>query len=150
MGRSFDFDVVDYDLVVVGDADSVVSSTRIRRLVSSGELEEAARLLGRDFELRGSTVPLAADDGATLAFEVPEEMILPRAGRYEGSLRLGERDLGAVEIEVPGPDGQRPDTLFLHRVLPGDEPVAGEGRSPARLRFVRPLSEAAGGVVSSA
>ncbi len=44
-----------------------VSSTRIRRLIESGELDAAARLLGRPFTLRG-TVVHGAKRGRDLAF----------------------------------------------------------------------------------
>jgi hypothetical protein len=130
--------------VAVGATDAVVSSTRIRGLVGSGELEDAARLLGRDFELRGGVAPFAGGDGGALAFAVPDGMILPRAGRYEGSLQLGDGVPHGVEIEVPGVDGLRPPALLLHGAADAGSLGAAARRSPARLVFLRPLRTQAG------
>jgi riboflavin kinase/FMN adenylyltransferase len=68
-----------------------VSSTRIRELVRAGEMESAARQLGRPFELDGIVV--AGDQrGGTLGFptanlSVSADVLVPEFGIYAGFAR---------------------------------------------------------------
>ena len=66
-----------------------VSSSLIRRLLQAGEVEGAARLLGRPAELEG-TVVLGDQRGGTLGFptanlDVPAELLVPAYGIYAGA-----------------------------------------------------------------
>jgi riboflavin kinase/FMN adenylyltransferase len=67
-----------------------VSSTRIRQLVRSGEIERAATLLGRPFEVEGTVV--AGDQrGGTLGFPTanlsPDSgLVVPAHGIYAGAV----------------------------------------------------------------
>jgi riboflavin kinase/FMN adenylyltransferase len=89
-----------YDVRVARSVEGV-SSTRIRELVRGGALEDAARLLGRPFELDG--VVVAGDQrGGTLGYptanlSVPADQLVPRYGIYAGFAR-GHR--AAVSIGV--------------------------------------------------
>ena len=75
-------------LSLVGAEGEAVSSTRIRQLVAAGEVEEAALLLDRPHEVRGTVV--AGDRrGRELGFPtanvaVPDEILLPADGIYAG------------------------------------------------------------------
>ena len=67
-----------------------VSSTRIRAHVKAGEMEAAARLLGRPFELDGTVVG-GDRRGSTLGFptanlEVEPRQIVPAYGIYAGAV----------------------------------------------------------------
>jgi len=68
-----------------------VSSTAIRRLLAAGEVEEAARLLGRPYALRGR---IATGDrrGRSLGFPTAnleaENEVLPEPGVYAGWVRF--------------------------------------------------------------
>jgi riboflavin kinase/FMN adenylyltransferase len=78
-----------------------VSSTRIRQLVRAGQLEQAARLLGRAPEVEGLVVTGDAR-GGTLGFptanlRVDPELIVPEYGIYAGQA-AGHR--AAVSIGV--------------------------------------------------
>jgi riboflavin kinase/FMN adenylyltransferase len=71
-----------------------VSSTRIRNLLRAGEVEAAARLLGRPYSLRGSVVH-GAKRGRALGFPtinlaLPKERLLPRDGIYAVWAEMGE------------------------------------------------------------
>ena len=71
-----------------------VSSSGIRRLVAAGEVEAAARLLGRPVEVEGTVVSGDAR-GAGLGFptanlEPPPDVLVPRLGIYAGAA-LGAR-----------------------------------------------------------
>lgn len=66
-----------------------VSSTRIRELVGNGDVEGAARLLGRPVEVEG-TVVTGDERGGTLGFptanlDVRPELLVPANGIYAGA-----------------------------------------------------------------
>lgn len=115
MGRSFGFEVGVVEAVRVNDI--VVSSSVIRDLISSGNVEEAARLLGRDYFIEGEVVH-GAHRGRTLGFPTANlhaaNELLPGYGVYavrtllegrwvDGVAAIGVRPTfgtGPVSIEV--------------------------------------------------
>ncbi len=73
---------------------AVVSSTRIRNLLLAGDVEAAARLLGRPYGVRGKVVH-GAKRGRALGFPtinlaLPKERLLPRDGIYAMWAEMGE------------------------------------------------------------
>jgi riboflavin kinase/FMN adenylyltransferase len=79
----------------------IVSSSRIRALIAAGEVEPAARLLGRPFRLRGEVVH-GDHQGRTLGFPtanlVPDQLLAcPGHGVY--ACRVGSR-AAAVSVGV--------------------------------------------------
>ncbi len=95
------------------DAEGPLSSSRIRDAVAAGEMDLAARLLGRPYSVRG---PVAHGDGRgsglgfpTANLEVSGEKLLPARGVY------------AVRVHGPGLDGA--DAV----VNVGRRPTFGEG-----------------------
>ena len=80
-----------------------ISSTRIRYLLAGGEVEEAARLLGRPYVLRGEVV-LGDRRGRSIGFptanvSVDPAVIVPARGVYAGLVRAG-RDVHAACTNV--------------------------------------------------
>jgi riboflavin kinase / FMN adenylyltransferase len=78
-----------------------VSSTNVRNLLREGDVESAARLLGRPPELEG-TVVLGDQRGGTLGYPtanlaVPADLLVPAYGIYAGAA-LGHR--AAISIGV--------------------------------------------------
>jgi riboflavin kinase/FMN adenylyltransferase len=78
-----------------------VSSTRIRQLAEAGEIDHAARLLGRPLELDGTVVP-GEQRGGTLGFPtanllVEPDLLVPAFGIYAGA--VGDRR-AAISIGV--------------------------------------------------
>lgn len=76
-----------------------INSTRIRELISVGEVSEAARLLGRPYVLRGE-VAVGDKRGRTIGFPtanvVPDPgLVVPARGVYAGFVRLGEKEYPA-------------------------------------------------------
>jgi riboflavin kinase/FMN adenylyltransferase len=67
-----------------------VSSSRIRQLIAAGEVEGAARLLGRPPEVEGTVVAGDARGGTlgypTANLAVPRELIVPAHGIYAGQV----------------------------------------------------------------
>jgi riboflavin kinase / FMN adenylyltransferase len=97
-GATYGFDVEPVHLLTRPDGvDEPLSSTAIRRALAGGEVELAAKLLGRPFEARG--VVVAGDKrGRLLGFptanvEVPTRVCVPADGVYAGWY---ERPDGAV------------------------------------------------------
>jgi riboflavin kinase / FMN adenylyltransferase len=77
------------------------SSTRVRELLRAGDVEGAAKLLGRPPEVEG-TVVLGYQRGGTLGYptanlDVPSDLVVPAFGIYAGAA-LGHR--AAVSIGV--------------------------------------------------
>jgi riboflavin kinase / FMN adenylyltransferase len=73
--------------------DFVVSSTRIRRLVSEGRLDEAGALLGHEYWLDGTVVP-GDHRGGQIGFPTAnlctENELLPPFGVYATTVTIGE------------------------------------------------------------
>lgn len=87
----------------LGDESGVVSSTEIRKLVSVGKVEEAARLMGHPYQLQG-LVTHGDRRGRTIGFptanlEYAREKVLPAGGIYACWAYLGsERHMAAVNL----------------------------------------------------
>jgi riboflavin kinase/FMN adenylyltransferase len=82
-GRVYDFEVEVVEPYKVGQ--TIVSSSKIRNLIQRGEVEEASRLLGRDYLIIGKVVE-GAKRGQTLGFptanlEISDELY-PKPGVY--------------------------------------------------------------------
>lgn len=108
MGERFGFDTIGVALDDDGTGD-VVSSTRIRSLVAAGEVREAARLLGRYHQLRGTVERGDGRGGTELGFPtanvaVPAGIAVPHEGIYACFYERpdGERHPAAVSF------GRRP------------------------------------------
>ncbi len=97
----------------------VVSSTRIRQAIAEGDLETAARLLGRFYALHGPVVHGAARGrglGYPTANLLPREECLPPPGVYAAWARLGGTLVPAAVNVGPNPtfgDGAEP-TVEAH------------------------------------
>jgi riboflavin kinase/FMN adenylyltransferase len=90
LGRSLNFEVFGAPLKTASENQSEnVSSTLIRRLVSSGDMDRARQHLGRRFELRGVVVPGDQRGSTELGFPTAnvsfsDEMVTPPDGVYAG------------------------------------------------------------------
>lgn len=90
-----------------------VNSTRIRELLSQGEVSEAQRLLGRPFRARGIVVE-GLRRGRSLGFPTanlaPQNEVLPEAGVYAGWTRFVDDGDPARGTEIPAVTnvGRRP------------------------------------------
>jgi riboflavin kinase / FMN adenylyltransferase len=149
MGEALGFAVVGFDLVSEGgdggaldiaDAEpgapgEVISSTRIRRLIAAGDLEAAARLLGRPYEVRGVVAGAGGADGCSTSVEVPPEILLPPPGSYPvkvASLQRPERWEDAEARFEPAP-GAASDSCDV--ALFGDEDLGERLGEKVRILF---------------
>jgi len=101
LGRELGFAIELVDAVQV--AGEVVSSTSIRHRLDAGDVEGAAHLLGRPYDLQG-TVVRGAGRGRTLGIptanlDIPPEKLVPANGVYAVRTRLADRPIwGALNI----------------------------------------------------
>ena len=140
-GEELGFEV--HDLRLVGDGAEPISSTRIRALLSAGEVEAAAGLLGRPYQVRG-TVGRGDARGRRLGYPtanvtVPPAILLPADGIYAGWYQRpgGEVHRAAISLgrrPTFHPGATRP-VLEAH-LLDFDGQLYGEA---ARVRFVTRL-----------
>ncbi|MFN2487751.1 MAG: bifunctional riboflavin kinase/FAD synthetase [Acidimicrobiia bacterium] len=97
----FDVDVVD----MFGALDGIVSSTRIREVLLAGDVEAAAEMLARPYQLNGVVVE-GERRGRDLGFptanlEIESKRLIPANGVYAGwALVDGERHPSAINIGV--------------------------------------------------
>jgi riboflavin kinase / FMN adenylyltransferase len=114
LGRRFDFDVLPLELIERDDGVAEpVSSTAIRRALAGGDVDLAASMLGRSYEVRG-TVVLGDQRGRLLGVptanvEVPNQVCLPADGVYAGWYERANGDVRPCAINL----GRRP-TFYAH------------------------------------
>ena len=111
LGARLGFAVTIIPEVLVDEGD--VNSTRIRQSLADGEVERAARMLGRPYAVRGKIVRGDAR-GHELGFPTanlePENEVLPAAGVYAGTLRALDPGAPAPRSALPAVTnvGRRP------------------------------------------
>lgn len=142
MGAELGFEVVGMELV--GDDREAVSSTRVRKALTGGRVDEAARLLGRPYEVRGVVAPGAARGAPLLGYPtanvtVPPEILLPAEGIYAGWFQVPGQEGNAAAVYV----GSSP-TFVDHGEAPAVEAylLDFDGDlygTEARVRFVERL-----------
>jgi riboflavin kinase/FMN adenylyltransferase len=114
VGATYGFDVEPVELVGRADGvDEPVSSTAIRRALAGGDVELAAKMLGRPFEVRGVVVQ-GDQRGRLLGFptanvEVPNRVCLPADGVYAGWYERPDGEVHECAINL----GRRP-TFYEH------------------------------------
>ncbi len=135
MGAERGFRVQPCDLVADDHDQEVVSSTRIRALISAGDMAEAARLLGRPHEVRGLVVAEASghsgagEGSAGVSVDIPPTIILPPPGGYEakaGLVGAAGVPLQQVHVMVPPRGGDMAVVGLAELWSPG---------SPVRVLF---------------
>jgi riboflavin kinase / FMN adenylyltransferase len=139
LGRQHDFQVG--GLPLLSSSGATISSTAIRRALKDGEVEVAASMLDRPYEVRGVVVR-GDQRGRTIGFptanvEVPNTICLPADGVYAGWYELPSGDVCGAVMNL----GRRP-TFYEHadhslleaHLLDFDGDLYGQA---AKVRFVR-------------
>ncbi|MDP9018111.1 MAG: riboflavin biosynthesis protein RibF [Candidatus Eremiobacteraeota bacterium] len=123
------------------DAGERISSTRIRKLILDGDIEQAETLLGHAFVLRGE-VQLGAGRGHDLGFPTANlahspQKLLPRDGVYSGVARHDGRDYATLVSIGTNPtfDGSKRTIEAWLRDFHAT--IYGEQLALRDLRFVR-------------
>ena len=115
LGREMDYSTEVIE--AISDESGVISSTEIRKLVSVGDVTDAAKLLGRNYSLRG---PVIHGDGRgqkigipTANIEYPKDKVIPANGIYAAWTWVDDRKyMSAVNIGINPtftPDKQTPN-----------------------------------------
>jgi riboflavin kinase/FMN adenylyltransferase len=100
--------IMDYTVEVIpaiSDESGVISSTEIRKLVSTGNVAEAAKLLGRHYSISGEVIH-GAGRGKKINFptaniDYPKQKVIPSNGIYVCWAYLGsEKFMAATNIGV--------------------------------------------------
>ena len=140
MGEDLGFKVHIVGPVQIGD--TLVSSTSIRRLVQEGHLQEAKRLLGRNYQIHG-TVMRGQNRGARLLgfptanLELVDELF-PKAGVYAVTVIIdGKSYQGVTNIGYNPTFGQNRLTIETH-VLDFSEDLLGK---TIKVNFVERLRD---------
>ncbi len=128
----------------LGDESGVVSSTEIRKLVTVGKVEEAARLMGHPYSLQG-LVSHGDQRGRGIGFptanlEYAREKVMPAGGIYACRAYLGgERHMAAVNLGTNPTFTPDKQTLNVEAyLLDFDRDIYGE---MMRLEFVARLRD---------
>ena len=149
MGRELGFEVIGLALVGQDGApardEEQVSSTAIRRALVAGDVALAHKLLGREYEVRG-TVERGDARGREWGFPtanvaVPDDILLPADGIYAGWYERpnGERIATAISLgRRPTVYDAQPYRLLEAHLLDWDGDLYGE---TARVRFVERLRD---------
>ncbi|MGE0394402.1 MAG: bifunctional riboflavin kinase/FAD synthetase [Vicinamibacterales bacterium] len=120
----------------------VVSSTRIRRLISEGRMDEAGALMGRPYFLDGTVVPGRAK-GRELGFPTAnlatENELLPPAGVYATTLQVDGTERPSVTNIGVRPTFETAGPVVVEAHVLGD-PGDLYGKR-VRLRFVQRLRD---------
>ena len=144
LGARLGFDVLGVTLFESNHLGGVMSSTRVRGLLLEGDVSQAATLLGRPHEVRGTVERGDGRGGPELGFPtanvaVPGEILLPADGIYAGWYEHPDGTVHAAAISV----GRRPtfyehaDTSLLEaHLLDFDGDLYGQR---AKVRFVARL-----------
>lgn len=140
-GRQKGFELRVVDLMDAGDEH--VSSTRIRNLLTAGDVRETARLLGRPHFVTGRVVE-GARRGRTIGIptanlDVPAELAVPARGVYAGWMTVDQAEYPAVTNVGLRPtfEGEATPTVEAH-LLDFSGNLYGEH---VRLNFVERLRE---------
>jgi riboflavin kinase/FMN adenylyltransferase len=122
--------------------DFVVSSTRVRRLVSEGRMDEAGALLGHEYYLDG-TVMRGDQRGRTLGFPTAnlctDNELMPPHGVYATTARVGEIVFASItNIGTRPTVDQSGRTVIETHVFDLDKDLYG---STVRVGFVQRLRD---------
>ncbi len=124
LGQTYGFRVEVLPPITVGG--EPVSSSRIRRAVAAGLVEDAAVLLGRPYTIRGTVVPGHRRGGSQLGFPTAnvqiENPLVPGGGVYAAWVQIltaadphaRDREAAAVNVGTAPTFGGGPKTVEAH------------------------------------
>lgn len=121
---------------------TLVSSTSIRRLVGDGNLTEAKKLLGRDYQIWGTVVKGANRGGKLLGYPTanirPTDELLPKTGVYAVSVQIEERShRGVTNVGYNPTFGEHALSIETY-ILDFSEDLVGKR---IKIKFLRRLRE---------
>lgn len=154
-GREGDIDLLnslaprlDFEVVVTGMIRTLqgtserISSTAIRELVQAGEMQDACRMLGRHFQIRGTVVPGRDRGGKLLGFPTAnlelDDELCPKAGIYAVTVEAQRRLFqGVANIGYSPTFDDRQFTVEVH-ILDFREAIYGQR---LRVNFIKRIRD---------
>jgi riboflavin kinase/FMN adenylyltransferase len=143
MGPELGFEVIVTGMIrtVQGTPDRI-SSTAIRELVQAGEMQQAGRMLGRHFQIRGTVVAGRDRGGKLLGFPTAnlklEDALCPRTGIYAVTVEIQGRLLqGVANIGYSPTFADMQFTVEVH-ILDFDETIYGHR---LRVNFIKRIRD---------
>ncbi|MEJ5359904.1 MAG: bifunctional riboflavin kinase/FAD synthetase [Desulfobacterales bacterium] len=143
MAPEFGFEVVVTSLVrTVQGIPQRISSTAVRELVQAGEMQQACKMLGRNFQIRGTVVPGRDRGGKLLGYPTAnldvQNELRPKTGIYAVTVetRFGHH-LGVANIGYSPTFDDHQYTVEVH-ILDFHESLYGER---IRVNFVKRLRD---------
>lgn len=117
LGHSRGFKVETISPIKIGT--SIVSSTRIRDLIKAGEVEEAAKFLGRPPSVGGEVIKGHGRGNkigySTANIEWPKDLLLPKDGVYAAYAQIEEKKhLGMVHLGFQPTFNESKMSLEIH------------------------------------
>ncbi len=138
---SYDVIVVDWIHSVLGPAERI-SSTRVRELVMEGRMEEAKKLLGRQYQIRGVVASGRNRGGRLLGFPTAninlQDELSPKQGIYAVTVEHGgELYKGVANIGYSPTFDDHIFTIEVH-ILDFKKNIYGD---PIRVNFIQRLRD---------
>ena len=139
-GKQFGFPVTVVDALYAEE--QLVSSTRIRQLVKDGEMVKARRLLGRNYQIRG-TVQVGKQRGGKLIgfptanLKFNEEDLVPRHGVYVAQVVYGGRCYGGILNIGYNPTFEEEKLVAETHIFDFNEDIYGKPIRVNLLQFMR-------------
>jgi len=139
-GDVYGFSVDAVDQVIVDD--EPVSSSRVRDCIRNGEVEQAARLLGRVYRVGGSVVG-GKQLGRTIGFPTaniiyPADLIRPRLGVYASEVYIdGEVYKGVTNIGTNPTVSDTSDIKFETHIIDFDRGIYGKEIEVGLIKYIR-------------
>lgn len=137
---------LNFDLIVMPaetDGGEVISSTRIRALISDGNIEKANELLLEPFMLKGEVIT-GKQNGRKLGFptanqRVNEDMVIPKIGVYYTNVRVkGELYKGITSVGTNPTIADNNKLTVETYILNFDEDIYGETIEIYFIEWMRP------------
>ena len=141
LGKQMDFDVTKVEPITAGD--TIISSTKIRNLLSEGDIALANKFLGRAYTLSGKVVN-GAGRGRSLGFPTANikveniHKLIPGNGVYAVSVWLNkEKFAGIMNIGLRPTFNQTPNVIIEVHILNFDKDIYNEDLQIEFLRRLR-------------
>ena len=140
MGHELGFKVHIVEPIYLND--TLVSSTTIRNIIQEGNLNEAKRLLGRDYEITGTVAKGAGRGGRLLGFPtanlIPVDELIPKKGVYAVIAELdGVEHYGVCNIGHNPTFGENAMSIETH-ILDFSKDILGK---EFRIKFIYRLRD---------
>jgi len=140
--NDLDCEVIVMDWIQPSKWPDRISSTRIRELVMDGEVSEAQKMLGRDYQIRGTVATGRDRGGRLLGFPTAninlQDELCPKTGVYAVTVEcLGKKYIGVANIGYSPTFEDQVFTAEVH-ILDFNENIYGQ---KIRVNFIQRLRD---------